>query len=102
MLYRGRTIAVIGEAIEAEEEAEYLSELAKKLYYIPLYKKNEFHFKDNVEVILSRPKGVYGEDFVNALELENRILNVDGIFIIRKTMPADQLIYGLEFAEDGT
>lgn len=50
---------------------------------------------------MSRPKGVYGEDFVNALELENRILNVDGIFIIRKTMPADQLIYGLEFAEDG-
>ena len=101
MLYKGRTIAVIGESVEAEEEAEYLSELAKKLYYVPLYKKNEFHFKDNVEVILSRPKGVYGEDFVNALELEDRIFNVDGIFIIRKTMPADQLIYGLEFAEDG-
>lgn len=101
MLYKGRTIAVIGEGAEAEEETEYLSEIVKKLYYIPLYKKNEFHFKENVEVILSRPRAVFGEDFVNALELEDRILNVDGIFIIRKTMPADQLIYGLEFTEDG-
>jgi len=101
MLYKGRVIAVVGESVEAEEEAEYLSELAKKLYYIPLYKKNEFHFKDNVEVILSRPKSVSGQEFVNAIELEDKILSVDGIFIIRKTMPADQLIYGLEFTEEG-
>lgn len=45
MLYRGRDIAVIGESEEAEEEAEYLSELAQKVYYIPLYKKISFILK---------------------------------------------------------
>ncbi|MEZ0536558.1 NAD(P)/FAD-dependent oxidoreductase [Caldicellulosiruptoraceae bacterium PP1] len=101
MLYRGKTIAVIGESVEAEEEAEYLSELAQKVYYVPLYKKESFHFKENVEIINSRPKTVLGEDLVSSLELEGKKVDVSGIFIIRKAMPADQLIYGLEFTDDG-
>lgn len=89
MLYKGRIIVVIGEVIEVEEEVEYLFEFVKKLYYVLFYKKNEFYFKDNVEVILLCLKSVYGEDFVNVLEFEDRILNVDGIFIIRKIMLVD-------------
>lgn len=101
MLYRGKVIAVIGEDKEAEEEAKYLSELASKVYYIPLYKKNQFDFRENVEIVYSKPIRINGEDLVESLQLFDKTINVNGIFILRKAMPPDQLIYGLELTEDG-
>ena len=37
-LYKGKTVTIIGYNKEAEEEANYVSELAGKVYYIPMYK----------------------------------------------------------------
>jgi thioredoxin reductase (NADPH) len=37
-LYRGKTVTIIGYNKEAEEEADFVSEVAEKVYYIPMYK----------------------------------------------------------------
>lgn len=45
MLYKGRVIAVVGESVEAEEEAEYLSELAKSSITFRFIRKMNFILK---------------------------------------------------------
>ena len=37
-LYKGKKVAIIGYNKEGEDEANYVSELASKVYYIPMYK----------------------------------------------------------------
>lgn len=93
-LYRGKTVALIGDSKAAEEDVEYLSEVCEKVYYTPLY-KNHGAFKENVEIINSRPKAIKGEGVVGALELADQTLDVQGVFIIKESIPTMQLLKGL-------
>ena len=49
-LYRGKTVSIIGYNKEAEEEANYVSELAGKVYYVPMY-KGEYEIRENIEIV---------------------------------------------------
>ncbi len=95
-LYKGKRVALIGYSQEAEEEANYLSEVCEKVYYLPLY-KNPPHLKPEVEIISDSPKEIEGEDHVTGIKLANGgSLEVDGVFIIREATPVENLIPGLE------
>ncbi len=97
-LYRGRTVAVIGDSPEEEAEAEFLAEVADKVYYIPTYQEM-VTFQDeinNIEVIQEVPVEIQGELKVEKLVLEDRELSVDGVFILRETVSPASLIPGLE------
>jgi len=95
MLYRDKEVVLIGETEEAEEDANYLQEICKKTYYVPLYKDIK-HIKEGIEVIRSKPKKILGEQVVTGLTLEDRDLEVGGVFIAKETTPVAQLLGGIE------
>ena len=95
MLYRDKTVVVIGETAEAEEDVNYLEEVTGKVYYVPLYKELQ-HVNENVEIIRSKPKQILGETVVTGLTLDDRDIEAQGIFIAKETTPIAQILGGLE------
>lgn len=98
MFYRGKTAAVIGYSPKDEEEAEFLAQVAEKVYYIPMYKE-DVHLNEVVEVIRDTVAEIAGDDAnqkVAKLVLGNGELELDGVFILRESVEADQLLPGLE------
>ena len=98
-LYKGKVVSIIGYNKEAEEEARYVSELASKLYYIPMY-KGEYELNNDIEVIYDKPIEITGKLKVNKLKLENTELETDAVFVLKDTISPGQLVPGLEI-EDG-
>ena len=94
-LYRGKAVAVIGDGAHAEEDANYLSEVTDKVYYIPLYKELK-NLNSNIEVVSSRPRKIVGENFVTGIELVEGAVDVSGVFIIKESIPTTKLLAGLE------
>lgn len=98
-LYKGKVVTIVGYNTEGEEEANFVSELASKVYYIPMY-KGSYNLNDNIEVVLDTPEEVIGVSSVEKLRLKNRDIETDGIFFLRDALSPAQLVPGLE-VEDG-
>lgn len=94
MLYRGKTIAVVSTSVEYEHEVQFLSELAEKVYFIPLY-RNCTLTGDHIQVLQQMPKAVIGTNRVEALELGDQKLTVDGVFFLKSAVSPSALIMGL-------
>lgn len=94
-LYRGKTTIVIGEIEEAEEDVNFLREICSKVYFLPTYKEVKYVPSD-VEIIRGKPKEIFGDPFVSGIKIDDRELKVDGVFLIKETIPVTQLIKGLE------
>ncbi|WP_127836568.1 NAD(P)/FAD-dependent oxidoreductase [Clostridium prolinivorans] len=93
-LYKGKIVTIIGYNNEAEEDANYVSELASKTYYIPMY-KGEYKLKEKIELLNGKPLEIKGNNFVSKLILNNREIETDGIFILKDSVPPGQLVPGL-------
>ena len=94
-LYRGKTVAIIGSSPKEEAEADFMSEIAGKVYYIPLYKE-KVNVKETITVVEDVPTAIEGEMKAEKLILKNQELIVDGIFILRESVLPEQLVPGLE------
>lgn len=128
-LYRGRSVAVIGYSPEAEEEVNFLSEVALEVKYFPVY-RNEPQVSDSVKVLRQIPQAILNKEAaeealsldqsdpakssakapasgeaLSAVALQQGQLAVqtaegaypaDGIFVLRSSVPAKQLIPGIE------
>ena len=94
-LYRDKKVAVIGYNHEAEEDANFLSEIASKTYFIPMH-KNELKLNDNIEVIKDFPLEISGYKLVNKLKLRNHELDVDGVFVMKNSSSPKALVPGIE------
>lgn len=95
MLYRGKGVAVIGEHDEAIEEANFLSEICEKVYYIP--KKSGIEgLNKNIEIVDEKLNEIYGNEFVESIKTINKEIKVDGVFLIKESNPPSSLIFGLE------
>ena len=116
MLYRGKTVAVIGGGNSAAADALLLSRIcekvvlvhrrdslrATKIYHEPLVKAEnvEFRWNSTVEEIL-------GDDRVQALRLKNyetgaeEIIEVGGVFVSIGRSPATDLFRGKLELDDG-
>lgn len=94
-LYKGKTVALIAFTSDGEEEADFLSEVCKKVYYVPLYKETS-PLTDKVEIVKDTPIEIAGDKRVTHLIMKNSKLEVDGIFIIKETSSPEQLVPGLE------
>ena len=97
-LYRGKTVAIVSYNKHFEEEANYVSELANKLYYIPLY-DGEYKLREGIEILKDKPVEIEGADRVTKLILSNHEKDADGVFILKDSVPPAQLVPGLEIAE---
>lgn len=94
-LYRGKTVAIIGASPKEEAEADFMSEIAGKVYYIPLYKE-KVNVKEAITVVEDVPTAIEGKMKAEKLILKNQELTVDGIFILRESVLPEQLVPGLE------
>ena len=94
-LYRGKTAAVLGYSPREEAEAEFLSEVADKVYYFPVY-TGEVDLPDRVEVIREKPKAISQADGKTIVETEQGSHPVDGVFVLRESISPGQLVPGLE------
>lgn len=135
-LYRGRSVAVIGYSPEAEEEVNFLSEVASEVLYFPVY-RDEPKVAESVKVLKQTPQAILNKEAAEeafslaqadpakssakdlasgeALSAAGEALSVDalqpgqlavqtaegaypadGIFVLRNSVPAKQLIPGIE------
>lgn len=85
MLFRGKSVAVIGLAADAEDEARSLQELGCQVEFFDKNRARRFE--------------ILGEGRVSALTADGVSYPVDGVFILRNTIPSDVLLPGL--AMDG-
>lgn len=99
-LYRDKKVAVIGYNTDAEEEANYLSEIASKVYYIPMYNmektKGAGHLVDNIDIIKDKPVEISGNEHAEILKMKESELEVDGIFVLKDSVSPGELVPGLE------
>ena len=95
-LYRGRRTVVIGYSRDEEKEADFLSELADEVIYIPMYQ--EFSpWNDKVKVLQNvTPVGIEKENDHLVLKLQEQSIPTDGIFILRDQVAPSQLVPGLQ------
>lgn len=93
-LYKGKVVTIIGYNKDAEEEANYVSELTDKLYYVPMYNGN-YNLRNNIETIKDRPLEIQGEDRVSKVILRNGELTTDGVFVLKDSVAPNQLVPGL-------
>lgn len=96
MLYRDKPVAVIAYTEEGEHEAEFLGEICPTVYFLPQYKTEYQPKQPSVQVLKTRPQAILGEEEVAGLKTDKGELQVDGIFILRQSDPAETLLPELE------
>jgi Thioredoxin reductase len=94
-LYKGKVVTIIGYNKEAEEEANYVSELAEKIFYVPMYKANYNLKRGNIEIVDDKPIEIQGDDRVRNVILKNGTIVTDGVFVLKDSISPNQLVPGL-------
>lgn len=96
-LYRGRSVSVIGYNEESVKEANFLSEICHKVYFVPQMSLDyDFKDKNNIEIISDTPVKFEGQNHVKKLLLKDSTLEADCFFIIKDSYPLGSLVPGLE------
>jgi len=85
MLYKDKTVALIGSGHEAELDVEFLRGICKEVH----------HFAENKPYVIS---GGMKADTVSDGEREYK---VDGVFVIKDTVSVTKLVEGLEYKKGG-
>ncbi|SMC29248.1 thioredoxin reductase (NADPH) [Clostridium acidisoli DSM 12555] len=98
-LYKGKTATIVAYTKEAESDANYVSELVSKLYYVPLYRET-VEVNSNIQIINDRPLEILGDEKVEKLQLKNSEISTDAVFILKDSVAPAQLVPGL-LVEDG-
>lgn len=108
--FKGLTVAVIGGGNVACEDAIFMARICRKVYLVHRRDKlradkilqNRLFELENVEIVWdSVPIEICGTEKVTGLETqniqtkENRMLDVDGVFIAVGTVPATEMFQGL-------
>jgi len=94
-LYKDKVVTIISYNKHEESEANFIAQVASKVYYIPMYKE-EVAVDSSIEVIKDTPVEIVGEKFVEKLALKDREIETDGIFILRDSISPGQLVPGLQ------
>ncbi|HWP96276.1 MAG TPA: NAD(P)/FAD-dependent oxidoreductase [Syntrophomonadaceae bacterium] len=98
-LYRDKDVLLIGHGAEAEHEANFMAEICRKIYYLPLYQEVG-RLDPRVQVVKERPMEIVGQDFVEGLKLKDEsIIQVEGLFVLGGETAPDRLIPGLQIEE---
>ena len=85
MLYKGKTVALIGSGHEAELDVEFLRSICKDVY----------HLSEN------KPYSISGDMKADTVSDGERDYAVDGVFIIKDTVSVTKLVQGLEYKKGG-
>ncbi len=94
-LYKGKTVVVVGYNEESYREADFLSEICSKIFFVPVFKM-EYKFKGNVTLLDDSPLRFEGEMKAEKLVFKNSEIKADGFFVIKDSLPISSLVPGLE------
>ncbi len=94
-LYKNKTIAVFCTSKKLEHEIGYLTDFAKKVYLVAMYKDVEIA-RENLEIVRKMPIEVTGGARVERLVFKDSELQIDGLFSLRESVFPTSLISGLE------
>lgn len=97
-LYKNKNVALISYNQEGEDEANFMVDICAKVYYIPYY-SNILRLDPRIEVKKDKVREIAGDSTVKQVVLGEEQLPVDGVFILRDSLPAEQLVSGLEMEE---
>ncbi|MDO5517477.1 MAG: NAD(P)/FAD-dependent oxidoreductase [Clostridium sp.] len=100
-LYRDKIVSIVAYNESGESDAKYVSEIAKMVNYIPMYRgSHELNYHtDNVNIIEDKPIKILGSDRVEKLVLKNHILNTDGVFLLKDSVSPGELVPGLKIVD---
>ena len=98
-LYKDKIVTIIAYNKHEEDEVNFISTIASKVYYIPMYKE-KIEVDEKVEIINDIPVEIIGKERVEKLILKNSEIETDGIFILRDSVSPGQLVPGLELDEN--
>lgn len=98
-LYKDKEVCIISSSDEGEGDANYVNEIASKVYYIPLY-RGEYNIDSNIEIVNDKPIEIIGEKSVEKLVLKNSNIETKGVFLLKDAISPSQLVPGL-IEEDG-
>lgn len=70
-LYRNKIVTIIAHNKMGEDEARYVSEFAKEVYYVPMY-EGHIDINEKVKIIKDIPVKIEGTENVSKLVLKNR------------------------------
>lgn len=93
-LYKGKVVTIIASNEEAVHEANYVSELAEKVYFVPLF-KGEYKLNDGIELVNDRPLEIVGDKAVSKVIFKTREIETDGVFLLKDAISPSQLVPGL-------
>ena len=99
-LYKGKTIAALCTTKRLEHEIGHLAGFAEKVYLIPLYKPVEIE-RENIEILRKMPVKIEGTKRVEKLLFKAKeggmdALSVDGVFMLKESLPPTQLVGGVQ------
>lgn len=98
-LYKGKDIVSIIDSSDELEEVKFLSKVVNNLKLIPLY-ENELKNDGNIEIINEKPIEIKANDRKRVVITDKNEYNVDGVFILKKSVPMTYLIYGIEMEDE--
>ncbi|MCL2579401.1 MAG: NAD(P)/FAD-dependent oxidoreductase [Oscillospiraceae bacterium] len=96
---KGKTVAVLGWGDEAVGEANFLAEIAAKVYYLPV-KPHKAALKDSIIPLTGSVKEILGDMKIRSLQTSEENIELDSVFVLRESLPPGSLVPGLE-AKDG-
>ncbi|WP_408954698.1 NAD(P)/FAD-dependent oxidoreductase [Natroniella sp. ANB-PHB2] len=94
-LYKDKEVLVISDSAHHEDEANFLADICETVYYIPQYKDIE-NLDNRINVVREKVREINGEELANNVITEEQEYGVDGIFILRETVPPSEIVAGLE------
>lgn len=94
-LYKDREVVVVGYSEESIHEANYLSEIAAKVTFIPV-RVGVDGLNESIEIMKSSPLKIEGEQTASKLILKEGEITFDGLFILRDSVEPSQLMMGIE------
>lgn len=97
-LYRNKRVAIIAYDQEAEAEANFMADICSAVFYIPYYKAVG-QLDERIVIKKAGVKEIIGSGQVEELVLEDERLSVNGVFILRESVPAEQLVPNLEMVK---
>lgn len=98
-LYKGKNVILVGETVEGQEEANFLSDICESVIYISLHGEPN-KLKKKVIVGKGKPIAIKGKDHFEALETEEKVYEAHGLFLIRQVTPVQEIIPGLELEDN--
>lgn len=97
MLYKGRSVAVWGNASDAVREANFLAQIGCRVTFIAAKKPDTL--ADGIDFAAGGLQKIEGTQTVTGVVVGGQMLAVDCVFILRNALPPDALLPGLTLVD---